>query len=161
MQRWQRNSQISLPLLGCVLTAVAVWVFAQGRGPGPVLLLHGLQDPGSGASSQLSGVDRRAHPQRVRAGRATVKSWFPRPLMVLCWVSGMLWPSGAPAKSMLKSTENWPQTCSSLKRFVKLLITWPFLWYFILLSEPQTGFKNWTETSVYPSSILFPSAMLS
>lgn len=142
MQRWQHNSQISLPLLACVLTAVAVWVFAQGRGPGPVLLLHGLQDPGSGASSQLPGVDRRAHPQRVRAGRATVKSWFPSPLTVLCWVSGMLWPSGAPAKSMPKYTENWPQTCSSLKRFVKLLITWPFFDIAFFFLSPKLVLKT-------------------
>lgn len=43
-------------------------MFAQSRRPRPVLLLHGLQDRGSRAPSELPDINRGAHPQWVRAG---------------------------------------------------------------------------------------------
>lgn len=56
-----------ISIVSCVLTVLAVWMFAQSRHPRSVLLLHGLQDLGSRASSELAGINRRAHPQWVRA----------------------------------------------------------------------------------------------
>lgn len=52
----------------------AVRMFAQSRRPCPVLLLHGLQDLGSRASPELSGINRGEHPQWVSTGRKTAAS---------------------------------------------------------------------------------------
>lgn len=96
-------------------------MFAQSRRPRPVLLLHGLQDRGSGAPSQLPGINGGAHPQWVRAGTQAgwslnENSWNES----VCFVIGaeMRWTRGPRENSTLKSTENCPLTCLSLKRFV-------------------------------------------